>query len=280
MTIKTIAVSLNDIENLDHLLPAAAAMANAHGAHLSGVYVIPSVEVYAAYAGMAMADIVDTQRKRYIEMASKVREKFSHALDANGLQGEWHQLDAINMSVSREFCEAARVADLAIIAQVDNDTYCGVEAEFAGNVVLGVGRPVLIVPRGKSFDAVGKKVVMGWNATREAARAVFDAVPVLPTGADITLVWADPQKVRDEAGDMPGTEMASALSRHGFSVSAEPMPTAGDNPGEALLTKAMDAGADLLVMGAYGHSRVREFVFGGASEAVLKNAKLPVLMSH
>lgn len=280
MTVKTIALSLNDIDNLDHLLPTAAAIANANDAHLSGVYVIPSVEVYAAYAGMAMADVVDTQRKRYLEMAKSVQEKFAHILDINGLQGEFHQLDAINMTVSREFCEAARVADLAVIAQVDRDTYCGVEAEFAENVVLGVGRPVLIVPRGRSFDGLGKKVVMGWNGAREAARACFDALALVGKDAEVSLVWVDPQKARAEAGNAPGTEMASALARHGLKVSAEPMPTSDENAGEALLTKASDMGADLLVMGAYGHSRVREFVFGGASETVIKSAKLPVLMSH
>lgn len=280
MTVKTIALSLNDIDNLDYLLPTAAALATAHDAHLSGVYVIPSVEVYAAYAGMAMADVVDTQRKRYLEMAKSVREKFNHILKLNSLQGEWHELDAINMSVSREFCEAARVADLAVIAQVDRDVYCGVEAEFAENVVLGAGRPVLVVPRGKSFDTIGSKVVMGWNSKREAARACFDALALLNKDSDVTLVWVDPQKTRAEAGNLPGTEMASALARHGIKVAAEPMPTSDEDAGSALLAKAADVNADLLVIGAYGHSRVREFVFGGATDTVLKGAGLPVLMAH
>ncbi|MDX1715817.1 MAG: universal stress protein [Anderseniella sp.] len=280
MTIKTIAVSLNDIDNLDSFLPTVAGIANAHQAHVSGIYVVPSVEVYAAYAGMAMADVVDTQRKRYEEMAASVREKFDHMLDANGLQGDWRQLDAINMNVSGEFCSAARVADLAIVTKVDPDTYCGVEAEFMGNVIMGAGRPVMIVPRGRVFDTVGKRALVGWNATRESARAVFDAIPILQAGDSITLTWIDPQKNRDEAGDMPGAELAATLARHGLKVTAEPMPTAHGDVGEALLNKASDSNADLLVMGAYGHSRVREFVFGGASETVLKRAGLPVLMSH
>jgi nucleotide-binding universal stress UspA family protein len=280
MTIKTIAVSLNDVDNLDHLLPTAVAMAVAHDAHLSGVYVIPSVEVYAAYSGMAMAEVVDTQRKRYLEMSDGVRGKFARALDANGLQGEFHQLDAISVTIAREFCEAARVADVAVIAQVDSENHGGVEGEFAGTVAMDLGRPVVIVPRGRSFDPVGSKVVIGWNGTREAARACFDALPMLQAGADITLVWVDPQKNAREAGNVPGTEMASALARHGFKVTAEPMPTANGDAGEALLTKANDIGADLLVMGAYGHSRLRQFVFGGASETVLSGAPLPVLMSH
>ncbi len=280
MTIRTIAVSLNDVDNLDHLLATAVGIAMANDAHLSGVYVIPSVEVYAAYSGMAMAEVVDTQRKRYLEMSDGVRARFAHALDANGLQGEFHQLDAISVTVSREFTEAARVADLAIIAQVDAEGRGGVESDFPGNVVLGAGRPVLIVPRGKSFDPVGQKVVMGWNGSREAANACFGALALLRKGAEITLVWVDPQKSPEVAGNVPGTELASALARHGFKVSAEPMPTSHGDAGEALLTKASDIGADLLVMGAYGHSRLREFVFGGASETVLSGAPLPVLMSH
>lgn len=280
MNPKTFVVSLNDTGNLDHLLATCSSLAAQHGAHVTGVYIIPSVEVYAVYGGIAMADVVDVQRQRYQSMAKEVREKFERTMALNALSHDWRELDAISSSIGREFAQQCRFADLAIIGQVVADTSCGVEPGFAEYVVMEAGRPVLLLPRGKSFELIGNKVLMGWNGAREAARACFDALPLLWSGSEIDIVWVDPQKQRGLAGDLPGAELATTLARHNIRVIAEPMPTADSDVGSALLTRAGDTGADLLVMGAYGHSRVREFVFGGATEHVLNNMTVPVLMSH
>ena len=277
---KTFVVSLNDTANLDNVLATCSALAASNDAHIIGVYIIPSVEVYAVYGGIAMADVVDVQRQRYLSMASEVREKFEQTMARNSLSHEWRELDAISSSIGREFSQQCRLADMAIIGQVVADTSCGVEPGFAEYVVMDAGRPVLLLPRGKSFETIGKKVVMGWNASREAARACFDALPLLSPDSEVDLVWVDPQKQRGVAGDVPGAELAATFARHDINVTAGPMPTADSDVGGALLMRAGDVGADLLVMGAYGHSRVREFVFGGATEHVLNNMTVPVLMSH
>jgi nucleotide-binding universal stress UspA family protein len=280
MSVKTIAISLNDTENLDHLLPTCAAFAARHDAHVNGVYIIPSVEVYAAFGGIAMAEVVDVQRKSFLSMAKKVKEKFDRTMKLNSLSAEWRQLDALGSSISHEFIQQCRTADLAMIAQEDPNANNGVEAGFVGSIVMDSGKPVLIIPRGHSFDAIGGKVVFGWNGSKEAARACFDALPLLSDKSEVNLVWVDPQKQHGEAGSLPGAELGATLARHGVKVTAEPMPSADADAGRALLNRVSDSGADLLVMGAYGHSRMREFVFGGATEHVLNNMKVPVLTSH
>ena len=280
MNPKTFVVSLNDTGNLDHLLDTCSSLASHHGAHVSGVYIIPSVEVYAVYGGIAMADVVDDQRQRYQAMAIEVREKFERTMALNSLSYDWRELDAISSSIGREFAQQCRLADLVMIGQVVADTSCGVEPGFAEYVVMEAGRPVLLLPRGKSFKSIGNKVLMGWNGAKEAARACFDALPLLSADSEVDIVWVDPQKQSGLAGNLPGAELATTFARHNIRVTSEPMPTADSDVGNALLTRAGDSGADLLVMGAYGHSRVREFVFGGATEHVLNNMTVPVLMSH
>ena len=280
MNPKTFVVSLNDTDNLDHLLTTCSSLAEHHGAHVIGVYIIPSVEVYAVYGGIAMADVVDAQRRRYQAMSKDVREKFEHRMGLSSVSHEWRELDAMSSSIGREFAQQCRFADLGVIAQVDSNESCGVEPSFAEYVVMEAGRPVLLVPRGKSFETIGNKVLMGWNGSKEAARACFDALPLLSADSDIDIVWVDPQKERALAGNVPGAELATTLARHDLKITAEPMPTSDTDAGRALLTHVGDVGADLLVMGAYGHSRVREFVFGGATEHVLNNMTVPVLMSH
>lgn len=280
MNPKTFVISLNDTDNLDHLLATCSPLAARNEAHVIGIYIIPSVEVYAVYGGIAMTDVVDAQRKRYQSMAKQVREKFERVMSLNSLSHEWRELDAISSSIGREFVQHCRFADLAMIAQVDANESCGVEPSFAEYVVMESGRPVLLVPRGKPFETIGNKVLMGWNGAKEAARACFDALPLLPPGSEVGIVWVDPQKQRSLAGNVPGAELAATFARHDIRVTAEPMPTADSDAGRALLARVEDVGADLLVMGAYGHSRVREFVFGGATEHVLNNMTVPVLMSH
>jgi nucleotide-binding universal stress UspA family protein len=140
---------------------------------------------------------------------------------------------------------------------------------------------VLIIPKQGHFaprgEGIAEKAIVGINGTKESSRAMFDALPLLRLVKETRV---DPYRQSREAGEVPGAEEAAVLSRHGIKVVAEPMMTDGRNAGEALLMRANDLGADLLVMGAYAHSRMREFVFGGATRHVLDHMKIPVLMSH
>jgi len=122
---------------------------------------------------------------------------------------------------------------------------------------------------------------VAWNGTRESARAAFDALPLLAKAKSVKLLWINPSTENGGNGNgMPGSELATALSRHGVKVEAGHSAVRDVGVGDELLSRAADQGTDLLVMGAYGHSRVREYVFGGATRHILQHMTVPVLFSH
>jgi nucleotide-binding universal stress UspA family protein len=172
----------------------------------------------------------------------------------------------------------ARYADLAIIGQRSEHT--GSVSDYypsiAEEVVLGAGRPVLVVPYIGSPATVGKRVLVAWNGSREAARALNDALPILERAEHVTVLVID----ADGAGRTPGADIAAHLARHGVRAEASHVPSGGIGIGDALLSRAADLACDLIVMGAYGHSRVREFVMGGASRHMFDHMTVPVLMAH
>jgi nucleotide-binding universal stress UspA family protein len=275
-----ILINLNDSHNLGVFLETSCAYALRNDAHLIGAFVIPAMQIYPVYEGIALAEIIDDQHQKYKERAGKVREKFEQALKKNLVSGEWRELDSSHPYVADKFIEQARSADLVMISQVVPDVECGVEQEFAERVIMESGRPVLIIPRNKPFSAIGERVLIGWNRTQESARASFDAMMLLSEKSEVNLVWVNPQKESQLAGKFPGVELAKTFAHHNINVTTEALPTMDTNVGDALLTRAIDLNSDLLVMGAYGHSRMREFIFGGATRHVLDNMTLPVLMSH
>jgi nucleotide-binding universal stress UspA family protein len=136
------------------------------------------------------------------------------------------------------------------------------------------------VPRSEIRGEIGERVLVAWNARREAARAVFDALPILQRAKEVKVVWVNPQSEHETAQDIPAADICAALARHGVACEATEQLRPRVNVGETLLACAKDFAADLMVMGCYGHTRLREFVFGGASRQVLKNMSIPVLMSH
>ena len=136
---------------------------------------------------------------------------------------------------------------------------------------------MLIVPNNGAHPSVGTRIVVAWNARREAVRAVFDAMPLLRHADSVSMVQIDPAHGN---GAEPLDAVSDALSRHGVRCDRQVIPSTHGDAGAALLGHCKATGADLLVMGCYGHSRLREFVFGGATRHVLANMLLPVLMSH
>ena len=174
----------------------------------------------------------------------------------------------------------ARAADLVVASQTDPGWPGSASLDVADRLAIECGRPVMIIPNDGVHDRPFRKVLVAWNARREAARATFDALPLLKNAEDVRVVWVNPQTERENAQDIPAADICVALARHGVNCQAteEIAPRVG--VGETLLACAKDFDADLLVMGCYGHTRLREFILGGASRHVLSHMSLPVLMSH
>jgi len=280
MALGTILVCLNEVDRVDVLLSVTANLAQNHDAHVIGLYVVPAMQVYPEVGFHLTESMIEGQSNFFAERAEKVKQHFDEAMRVNGFKGEFRKMSSSSPLMANGAIEYARHADLVIASQVNPNSMDGVEIDFTEQLVMRSGRPTLLVPISGKFNTVGQRVIVGWNATRESARAVFDAVPILKKSSQVWLVWADPQHEMDLAHELPGSEIATALARHQINAIAESLPTDKLGAGEALLNRVADRGADLLVMGAYGHSRMREFVFGGATRSILQQMTVPVLLSH
>lgn len=176
--------------------------------------------------------------------------------------------------------QQARYADLVVIGQPDPDEPSpAVMSDFPEYVVLHCGRPVLIIPYAGRFETTGERVLIAWDASKEATRAVSNAIPLLQRAQQVEVTVFNPASRSGAHGDQPGADIALYLARHNINVNVSQQQTNQD-VGNALLSLATDLNVDLIVMGGYGHSRFREIFLGGATRTVLKTMTIPVLMSH
>jgi nucleotide-binding universal stress UspA family protein len=281
MTFKTILVSMNDISRNGVLLAAVGDLARDFDAHIIGHYVVPAVELYGTDGLMAMPFVFEGRRDHFREAASAVKQDFETALAKAGLHGYFEQVTAATPDVTSVLVEHARRADLVVVSQGDSADTTMLERDFVERTILSTGRPTLVIPRKGKADLQGETAILGWNNTRESARAAFDSVTLLRRVREVRVTWVDPEAEYESAGPLPGAEIAECLSRHRINTVVEPLSTGGvRGAGEALLLKANDEGAAFVVMGAYGHSRLREFILGGATRSVLDQMTCPVLFSH
>jgi nucleotide-binding universal stress UspA family protein len=265
VSFKTILVSLNEIDRNGVLLPIATGLAQRFDAHLTGLYVIPAAKIYPPAAFEPIPVIFEAHRDYFKKQVASVKAAFDKAVRAEGVRNGLRVFESSSPLISDLVIEHGREADLVIVSQTETEADAGVELDFIERVAIAMGRPVLVIPRNGANRLSLDAVVVGWNGSREAARAAFDSLPFLICAKDVRIVWVDPQKEFFDKGVLPGAELAEALARHGVKAVVEPMPTSGEEAGEALFRKASDLGAGLLVMGAYGHSRLREFILGGAT---------------
>ena len=280
MSYKTILVSLNEVGRIAELVSAAVSLARETGAHVSGLYVVPSVQVYPSVGFEAAPQVFEGNRSFFKDNAQRVRQSFEEAMRGDGLPHDFHLLDARTPVIADEVIAIGRCADLVVVSATNPDEITGVERDFVEQVVMAVGRPVIVLPAKGDARIALHEIVVGWDGGREAARAAFDALPLMRKAEKVRVVRIDPQKDPSLRGTIAGADLAEALARHGIRAEAQGYPTDGLDEGQALMRCAEDNGAGLIVMGAYGHSRLAEFIFGGATRFVLTRMTRPVLMSH
>ena len=281
MSYKDLLVVLDSDTAARGRMDLAAALAERFGAHLVGLYPLPVPEAprHLGYYDPTLLDpFFQELRRGAQEVCDKEREAFEHAASLRGLSAEWRVAE---VGAESDPALHARYVDLTILGQVDPN---GGDAELLRprpeHVTFASGRPILVVPYAGHFATVGRRVLIGWNATREATRAVNDAMPLLIEADVVTVLTIDAREGPDGHGELPGADISLHLARHGVKATVERTVSADISAGDVLLSRAADLGADLLVIGAYGHSRVRELLLGGATRSILRSMTLPVLMSH
>lgn len=278
MEIRNILVHVDGTERARARIQLAANIARKTDAQVTGTFAIPDPATGAYMAGgYVPVEIFEEQRTRAREEADKASRLFEEIVDKAGMRSEWRVEDG---DVATVLARHSRYSDLVVVGKGDpDDPVRFPHPELGGDLAMSCGRPVLIVPNSGNFADVGKRVLVCWNASREAARAVQDALPLLDRADKVTLLAVNPTRTGDH-GEIPCADIALHLARHGIKAEATSTTADGIEVADAILARASDLGVDLIVSGAYGHSRTREWVFGGVSESLLRNMTVPVLMSH
>ena len=281
MSIKNILVHLANPDRISPLLEAALAMPHDAETQIAGLYIIPPATfVGTGMPGDPAPSVFDDVRRHFQSKADSVRTVFEERVAKSGCRAEWRQVDVATSSVLKVLLATARTADVVVAGQADPARPSSKELDFPDLLALDGGRPVLIVPFQPSVTSVGRRVLVAWNGGREAARTVFDALPTLKRAAAVRFVFVLADDELLHMDDVHSGDICTAVARHGVTCSAGITKLHGQNVGRVLLSEAKEFEADLLVMGCYGHTRVREFILGGATRHVLSHMLLPVLMSH
>lgn len=253
----------------------AAALGARFGAHLTGLFISPPSHVPAMIDAppAAAALLVQQEMQVLTEVRARAEELFSRRAKAPGVTTEWRVAEGEPGHVATVH---ARYADLTIVGQVAPDAPSIVPSDLPERLVLGAGRPVLVVPYAGTFQTLGQRALVAWNESREAAHALHAAMPLLEGASKVTALTINAR----DGDDGPAAHLAQHLSRHGVHAEASAMTADDVEVGALLLSRAADLAADLLVMGAYGHSRLREVVLGGATREIFRSMTVPVLMAH
>ncbi len=283
MTIKTILVNLNNESRVAELIAAAAAIARPAEAHVVGLFVMPPLFVPSDVIMPMNADFYEEQVRDHQDQADRIKIIFDRLTSGEPYVAEWRvhgDARTAYASIAEGIIEQSRTAELVIVSQAVDGKDPPTLTDIAERVALESGRPVLVIPSRWQAREYGLDVAVAWNDSRESTRATFDALPLLERARKIRLITVGESKDCNGSNVIPSAEVAATLARHGLNINVEVVPNTDRHYGDAILARVAADGSDLLVMGAYGHSRMREFILGGATREVLKHMTVPVLMSH
>ena len=277
MRIKDIRLHVDHSKTCDKRIAAAALLAVRYDAHLTGVFVKETLTI-PVYAEIPIGEEVISRSVQALqEYADEAKVHFLELADKLGAHAEWRETDGELISVLRN---EARYSDLMILGQPNPHDPHDRSDGVADHLVLEAGVPCLVIPYIGVREPFATRVVVAWNGSHESTRAVHDALPIMESAKNVTVVVINPDKIPANLDDLPGAMISQHLARHDINVELKNLHVAEIEASEALLSLIADLGADLIVMGAYGHSRFRELVLGGMTRDILKHMTIPVLMSH
>jgi nucleotide-binding universal stress UspA family protein len=281
MSYKTIVVHVNQSGHAPERYRVAAQLARSCEAHLIGAAMSGfSMEYYRNSAMMFAGPIPQAEFDALAAKAEQALDRFEAVARAEAVSSFERRVG--DDEPQSALILQARYADLVVVSQTDPaDSATTLIRDLPEFVALHGGRPVLAVPYAGKFDTLTRHALIAWDGSRSATRAMTDALPLLRRSAKVTLALFNPESQYGVHSELPGADAALFLARHGVKVEVHQQTTPpGLDTGNALLSLAADINADLLVMGAYGHTRWRETILGGVTRTVLASMTLPVLMSH
>jgi nucleotide-binding universal stress UspA family protein len=279
MTIKDILVHVDDGAPARARLDLALKLAQPFGARVTALYLLAEPFMSGA-SRHAPADVIHEHLALANAAADKVLAVMAADAERSGagfrILKESGSLDRLPGLLARD----ARNSDLVIVGQPDPKTGSSDDALLVEAAFMETGRPALVIPYGGAPQTPFDRVMVAWNASREASRAVHDALPLLVAAKEVVILVIDPDDIAAALGRQPGSGVARHLEHHGASVRVKTVESGRRRAGEVILSEATAETADLLVMGGYGHSKLREALLGGATRTLLADATLPILLSH
>lgn len=282
MSYRTVLVSLTNIESTRYLLDIAMKISDADITHIIGLHVIPAIDIPVVLEPVSIPESVYGDHKAVCDQrAAEIRILFDEFLKREGYSGEWLCDHSETSEVAHRIIEHARCADVIVVSQKPKDGKSSHHVNLPEYLLMEAGRPVLVAPISDSNPvSVGQYPLLAWNNSKEAARAVFDAIPLLVKAREVYALSVNPEAHHGTSRELAGSSIATSLARYEIPVETITTETHGRGVGEAILDKAGDRGADMIIMGGYGRSRLREYVFGGATMEVLRDMNIPVFFSH
>ena len=274
---KDIVVNLSVRKGSKAVGDYAVSVAETLEAHLTGVAVAFVPSIPGASLGYLPIETIEAQQRENEMAAEDAVDHFTAASAKAGVAAERRVLRTGFPAAAEQFSRIARRFDLAIVGQLEPDVN-SVEAAIAESTLFDSGRPIVIVPYIQKAPLTLERVMVCWDGSRAAARAIADAMPLLERAGSVQVVIVASE--RGKYDQIEGADMGLHLARHGVKVEVTRIARGKIDVADALLSHAADSGADFMVMGGYGHSRLREFVLGGVTRSMLHSMVVPTLMSH
>lgn len=280
MPYKNLLVHLDETSASAARADAALEFARRQGAHLTGLGLVIEPVIPSFVYAQVPAEVLAERRKVVQDETEAILADFKQKAARLGVACDTRLDNCLQPDAPRTVGVHARYADLLILGQPDSSDSPLSGRHLAEEVVLASGRPVLVIPYIGVNGTLGERVVIAWDAGREAARAVNDSLPVLEQAKEVTVVAINARASADGHGPEPGADIALHLARHGCQVKVERLESHEIGIGDTLLSYLADRSADMVVMGAYGHARLRELILGGMTQHMLAHMTVPALMSH
>jgi nucleotide-binding universal stress UspA family protein len=280
MAYATILVCATSDRDLPNLIALAGAIAVPQRSHVTGIAVLPrQILLPAGTPGKPDTIAIDAHRKAVSAEVERMGQTFARATAGQPFAAEWRVEDAASDGHFEAILRHGRLAEIIIASDSQPGPTGAPSFSLAERLVIEAGRPILLSPRKVPHSTCGRRVLIGWNGSREATRAVFDVLPLLVRAEHVKVLQVRADEPVDGAR-ASGDVLCAALRRHGVMATSEDLALPRASAGAALLSAVKAENADLLVMGGYGHWRFQELVLGGATRHVLRNMTVPVFMSH
>ena len=277
MKYKTILLYLPCKSNAERMIKISSNIAKKFDSHLIGLHIESSIDNSPEM--VISEEFSNRLCKEQEQKDHEIKDIFVEQTRNEDFVSEWRSEKAASHRFGAALLQHARCVDLIIMAQSDLERDEPEQKNIQREIIEGSGHPVLVIPNYGNFEDIGEKILVGWSATREAARAVHDGIPLLQGSNKTEIFWVSKMDMEGGYMEDAAKEIAACLHRHGVNVNLSHHQESGLSIGDELLNKASDSGSDLIVSGAYGHSKIYDLMVGATTPHLMKHMTVPVLFS-